>query len=90
MLSEIPAGVCPGCRLEWFFPPRAAARAICATCKVQPECLDYARSDSDTVGFRAERRNVNGDNMSRWRAYNVTTNPSNFAKDGRWKCRSEK
>ena len=42
--------------IEVFFPSHghtaAAARAICATCKVQPECLDYARADSDTMGFR--------------------------------------
>jgi WhiB family redox-sensing transcriptional regulator len=46
---------CAGQPIEVFFPAKgqtaAAARAICATCKVQPECLDYARSDSDTMGF---------------------------------------
>ena len=87
--SEISAGVCTGRRLELFFSPsEAAARADCSTCSVLPECLDDARSDNDTVGFGAQRRNVNGDNISRWRDYNVTT--SQFAKDGwRWECRSE-
>jgi WhiB family redox-sensing transcriptional regulator len=46
---------CAGMPIETFFPPRGttatAARAVCATCKVQPECLDYARADSDTMGF---------------------------------------
>ena len=46
---------CAGMPIDTFFPVRgktaAAARAICSTCKVQPECLDYARADSDTMGF---------------------------------------
>ena len=46
---------CAGTRIEVFFPVRgqtaAAARVICSTYKVQPECLDYARADSDTMGF---------------------------------------
>lgn len=28
----------------------ARARAICATCSVRPECLDYAMADPDAVG----------------------------------------
>ena len=50
---ELAAGA--GMPIEVFVPAKgqtaAAARAICATCKVQPECLDYARADSDTIGF---------------------------------------
>ena len=46
------AGLMP---IDVFFPARgqtaAAARAICSTCKVQPACLDYARADTDTMGF---------------------------------------
>jgi WhiB family redox-sensing transcriptional regulator len=44
--SEMPLGL--------FFPSlgrtAAAARAVCSTCSVQPECLNYARGDSDTGG----------------------------------------
>ena len=46
---------CAGMPIEVFFPVKGqtaeTARAICSTCKVQPECLDYARADSDTMGF---------------------------------------
>jgi len=46
---------CAGMPIETFFPvlgqTAAAARAVCSTCKVQPECLDYARADSGTAGF---------------------------------------
>jgi hypothetical protein len=53
--SWMELAACAGLTIEVFFPAKgqtaAAARAICATCKVQPECLDYARSDSDTMGF---------------------------------------
>jgi WhiB family redox-sensing transcriptional regulator len=46
---------CAGMPIDTFFPPRGttatAARAVCSTCKVQPECLNYARADSDTMGF---------------------------------------
>jgi hypothetical protein len=62
---------CSGQPIEVFFPAKgqtaAAARAICSTCKVQPECLDYARADSDTMGFWAERRNANVGTMGKWR-----------------------
>jgi hypothetical protein len=55
---------CAGMSIDVFFPPcgttAAAARAVCSTCKVQPECLDYARSDSDTMGFGEKRRSANG------------------------------
>ena len=46
---------CAGPPIQVFCPAKgqtaAAARAICSTGKVQPECLDYARFDSDTMGF---------------------------------------
>jgi hypothetical protein len=29
----------------------AAAQAICSARKVQPECINYARADSETMGF---------------------------------------
>jgi WhiB family redox-sensing transcriptional regulator len=53
--SWMELAACAGMPIDVFFPAKgqtaAAARAICATCKVQPECLDYARADSDTMGF---------------------------------------
>jgi WhiB family redox-sensing transcriptional regulator len=46
---------CAGQPIEVFFPAKGqtaiAARAIRSTCKVQPECLDYTRADSDTAGL---------------------------------------
>ena len=51
------SAACAGMPIETFFPAKgqsvaaANARAICSTCEVQPECLNYARSDSDTMGF---------------------------------------
>ena len=46
---------CAGMPIDVFYPVRgqtaAAARAVCSTYKVQPECLDYARADGDTMGF---------------------------------------
>ena len=43
-----------GMPLETFFPAHgqtaAPGRAVCATCSVRPECLDYARTDSDMAG----------------------------------------
>ena len=46
---------CAGMPIETFFPSCgtsvATARVVCSTCKVQPECLDYARADSDTMGL---------------------------------------
>ena len=44
----------PGLPLGMFFPSHgqtaAAARRVCATCTVRPECLNYARADTDTAG----------------------------------------
>jgi hypothetical protein len=40
-----------------------------------PECLDYARSDSDRWDFGEERRNANGDTMDRWRRLGLLFNP---------------
>jgi hypothetical protein len=55
---------CAGPPIQVFCPAKgqtaAAARAICSTGKVQPECLDYARFDSDTMGFGTERRSKSG------------------------------
>jgi WhiB family redox-sensing transcriptional regulator len=53
--SWMELAACAGQTIEVFFPAKGqtatSARAICSTCKVQQECLDYARSDSDTMGF---------------------------------------
>ena len=53
--SWMELAACAGMPIDVFFPAQgqtaAAARAICSTCKVQPECLNYARADSDTMGF---------------------------------------
>jgi WhiB family transcriptional regulator, redox-sensing transcriptional regulator len=50
----MPRAACSGMPLKVFFPPlgrtAAAARAVCSTCSVQPDCLNYARADSDTGG----------------------------------------
>jgi Transcription factor WhiB len=55
---------CAGMPIEVFFPAHgqtaAAGRAVCATCSVRPECLDYARTDSDMAGVWAGPRNANG------------------------------
>lgn len=66
---------CRGCDVNTFFPGKGAttqrlqeARAICAVCKVQKECLDYALSISDRnllgvwAGYTArERRKLRKD-----------------------------
>jgi WhiB family transcriptional regulator, redox-sensing transcriptional regulator len=45
---------CAGMPIEVFFPSHghtaAAARAVCSTCTVRPQCLDYASTDNDTAG----------------------------------------
>lgn len=45
---------CRGMGTGSFFPTRGgtgeAARAVCYTCPVRSECLDYAMSEADTVG----------------------------------------
>ena len=45
---------CAGMPIEVFFPPKgrtaSAPRPVRSSCKVQPECLDYARSMSDAKG----------------------------------------
>jgi WhiB family redox-sensing transcriptional regulator len=62
---------CAGMPLETFFPARgqtaAAGRAVCSTCNVRPECLDYARMDSDMAGGGEGPRNANGGTTERWR-----------------------
>jgi hypothetical protein len=80
--AGIRSGYLPACAwmpIELYFPAKgqtaAAARAICSTCKVQPDCLDYARADTDTMGFWGGTRNANGATMERWRDYNATTTP---------------
>jgi hypothetical protein len=71
--SWMELAACAGQPIEVFFPVRgqtaAPARAICSTCKVQPECLDYARADSDTMGFGAARRNASGDDHDLFRFF---------------------
>ena len=46
----------PGCQSKCSFRPRdrtaARARAILRNLEGQPECLDYARANSDTSGHR--------------------------------------
>ncbi len=45
---------CNGLPIGVFFPSHgqtaAAARGICSTCTVRPECLDYASTENDTAG----------------------------------------
>ena len=45
---------CRGADLAPYFPSRGAsaehARAVCHTCMVRRECLDYALADPDLVG----------------------------------------
>jgi WhiB family redox-sensing transcriptional regulator len=45
---------CRGMGTGQFFPSRGGtgqpARAICSTCPVRSECLDYAMGQADTVG----------------------------------------
>lgn len=49
-------GSCLGCDPDLFFPERgsmtdlAAAKAICATCPVREQCLDYAIRNSEHTG----------------------------------------
>ncbi len=47
-------GACRGHGTVVFFPSRTAtatARAICTTCFVRPNCLEYALADRDLVGI---------------------------------------
>ena len=53
--SWMELAACAGMPIETFFPPRGAsvapARAICATCPVQPECREYAHSGGHLQGI---------------------------------------
>ena len=65
---------CAGMSIDVFFPfhvveQAAAAHAVCSTCKVQPECLDYERSDSDTMGFWGGASERDGGTRERWRRF---------------------
>lgn len=48
-------GACVGVNTDVFFPPRhmsaTTAKAICATCPVKPECLDYAIGERIEFGI---------------------------------------
>jgi WhiB family redox-sensing transcriptional regulator len=48
-------GACIGVDPEWFFPDRGEdvrrAKAICATCPVKDECLEYALENREKFGI---------------------------------------
>src|SRR5690606_3263456 len=75
-ISWMDDGACVGADLDLFFPQRgdndavAAAKAVCATCPVTSECLEYALSERVTHGIwggtsERERRRIRS---IRWRA----------------------
>jgi len=62
-------GACVGVDPDLFFPKRgdkdavAAAKAVCATCQVRVECLEYALENSERFGIwggtaEKERRRI--------------------------------
>lgn len=62
-------GACAGADPDLFFPLRgdndavAAAKAVCATCQVRVECLEYALENSERFGIwggtaEKERRRI--------------------------------
>jgi WhiB family transcriptional regulator, redox-sensing transcriptional regulator len=48
---------CRGQPVELFFPPpgptSARVRALCSSCAVREECLDYATADEELAGIWA-------------------------------------
>lgn len=50
-----PAAACRGTKPELFYPlrgePTAPAKAVCATCPVIVDCLNYALSNHETFGI---------------------------------------
>lgn len=46
---------CRGAPHDWFFPERGEscepAKALCAKCEVQPECLDWALTTPERYGI---------------------------------------
>lgn len=46
---------CRGAPIDWFFPERGEscdqAKALCAKCEVQTECLDWAMTTPERYGI---------------------------------------
>lgn len=68
-----PYGACLGCDPALFFPERGSpcqqAKAVCAGCPVQRECLEFAVRTNQQFGIwgglsRRERRRLRGHNVA--------------------------